>query len=72
MDSLSYGLVAEKLGISLRNVAQNTAAVIIDGQVFVTIANSTYHSIAWLYEYFYVSGRIFVRAERYIINNEFD
>lgn len=34
MDSLNYGLVAEKLGVTLKNIAQNTAAIIIDGQVF--------------------------------------
>lgn len=34
MDSLNYELVAEKLGISLRNTAQNTAAVIIDSEVY--------------------------------------
>lgn len=33
MDSLNYALVAEKLGIPLKFVVQNTAAVIIDGQV---------------------------------------
>lgn len=34
MDSLNYGLIAEKLGISLKSVAHNTAAVIIDSEVF--------------------------------------
>lgn len=32
MDSLNYELVAEKLGVSLKNAAQSTAAVIVDGQ----------------------------------------
>lgn len=32
MDSLSYGLVAEKLGVSIKHAVQSTAAVIIDGQ----------------------------------------
>lgn len=32
MDSLNYGLVAEKLGVSLKHAVQSTAAVIIDGQ----------------------------------------
>lgn len=34
MDSFNYGLVAEKLGVDLKHAAQNTAAVIIDGQVY--------------------------------------
>lgn len=32
MDSLNYGLVAEKLGVSLKQAVQSTAAVIVDGQ----------------------------------------
>lgn len=34
MDSFNYGLVAEKLGVDLKHAVQNTAAVIIDGQVY--------------------------------------
>lgn len=33
MDSLTYGLVAEKLGISLENSNKSTAAIVIDAQV---------------------------------------
>lgn len=33
MDSLNYGLVAERLGVSLRRAVQSTAAIIIDSQV---------------------------------------
>lgn len=33
MDSLSYELLAEKLGISLKSTLQNTAAIIVDSQV---------------------------------------
>lgn len=37
MDSFNYGLVAEKLGIPLKSVVQNTAAVIVDGKVLELI-----------------------------------
>lgn len=40
MDSLNYGIVAEKLGISLKNFAQSTAAIIVDGQVFEEITKN--------------------------------
>lgn len=33
MDSFTYGLIAEKLGISLKTSVQNTVAVLIDAQV---------------------------------------
>lgn len=38
MDSFNYGLVAEKLGVSLKHAVQSTTAVIIDGQVKFVIA----------------------------------
>lgn len=40
MDSLNYGLIAEKLGISLKNLPQSTAAIIVDGQVFEEISKN--------------------------------
>lgn len=33
MDSFTYGLIAEKLGISLENMNKSTAAIVIDAQV---------------------------------------
>lgn len=33
MDSFTYELVAERLGITLKDTEQNTAAVIIDSEV---------------------------------------
>lgn len=37
MDSLTYELVSERLGIKLNSSNQNTAAVIIDSQVCILI-----------------------------------
>lgn len=41
MDSLNYGLVAEKLGVSVRHAVQSTAAIIIDSQVSNLCITST-------------------------------
>lgn len=39
MDSFSYGIVAEKLGVDLKHAVQNTAAIIVDGQVYLELSS---------------------------------
>lgn len=46
MDSFTYELVAERLGIMLKDTEQNTAAVIIDSEVNVIVIAIDTHTHA--------------------------
>lgn len=55
MDSLNYGLVAEKLGISLKHAVHSTIAVIIDSQVLIW----TFHGHLFTFSCRYSNSKCF-------------
>lgn len=72
MDSLNYGLVAEKLGISLKKFAQSTAAIIIDGQVFEEITINKLYKHLFLYIYFFQDESSYVLKDTLSTTNLID